>query len=293
MIVNQDGIDYNKIRFCEPMRRFQILLLVCFFTPPIWAGSPQCPEPFFTNRPPLQQKAYYELPIGNIHPREWLRQQLELMRDGLTGDLDERMTAMGGTNNCWLGGNVEGIKAFEGTSYWMDGLVPLAYILKDEKLIAKARTYIEWAFSHQQASGYFGPTGQEDCWERLPSFRFWNNRGSGGSERVAMVQSSGKRPPAAPRLRPRICERRMKTSVNTGEVSLLPAHEAGLGVKVRAKHGGGSEIQGFCFEKRFAKPSDRRFFFILIIRSSDHHNLSTESMAAHESRLGTKPGSRI
>jgi hypothetical protein len=33
----------------------------------------------------------------------------------------------------------------------------------------------------------------------------------------------------------------MKTSANTGEVSLPPAREAGWGVKVRAEHGGSSE----------------------------------------------------
>jgi hypothetical protein len=50
----------------------------------------------------------------------------------------------------------------------------------------------------------------------------------------------------------------MKTSVNTVEVSLPPAYEAGWGVKVRAEHGGGSEKHGFGVEKWLAKPGDGR-----------------------------------
>ena len=44
-------------------------------------------------------------------------------------------------------------------------------------------------------------------------------------------------------------EKRMKTSVNTGEVSLPAAQEAGRGVKVRAEQGGGFEKPGFGVEK--------------------------------------------
>jgi hypothetical protein len=43
-------------------------------------------------------------------------------------------------------------------------------------------------------------------------------------------------------------EKRMKTSVTTGEVSLHSAQEAGWDVRVRAEHGCGSEKHGFGFE---------------------------------------------
>jgi hypothetical protein len=44
-------------------------------------------------------------------------------------------------------------------------------------------------------------------------------------------------------------EKRMKTSVNTGEVSLPAAQEAGRGVKVRAEQGGGSENRVLALKK--------------------------------------------
>ena len=50
----------------------------------------------------------------------------------------------------------------------------------------------------------------------------------------------------------------MNTSVNTEEVSLHPAQEAGWGVKARAEHGGGSDKHGFGVAKLLAKPSDGR-----------------------------------
>jgi hypothetical protein len=53
-------------------------------------------------------------------------------------------------------------------------------------------------------------------------------------------------------------EKRMKTSVNRGEVSLSPAHEAGWGIKVRAEHGHSSEKPGLGVEKSLEPPTDGR-----------------------------------
>lgn len=132
-----------------------------------------------TNRPPLHPKAFAELPIGSIQPTGWLRLQLERMRDGLTGHLDERYPKVVGARNGWLGGDGDG---WERGPYWLDGLVPLAYILRDEKLMAKARPWIEWTLTHQEPSGYLGPrrfdheppveagiqkTPREDWWPRM------------------------------------------------------------------------------------------------------------------------------
>ncbi len=136
-------------------------------------------QPVVTNRAPLKPKAFNELPLGTIQPRGWLLTQLERQRDGLTGNLDARYEKIIGPRNGWLGGDGDG---WERGPYWLDGLVPLAYILKDEKLIAKARPWIEWSLANQDPSGYFGPrrfekeppkepgiqkTPREDWWPRM------------------------------------------------------------------------------------------------------------------------------
>jgi len=133
----------------------------------------------WTNRAPLHPKAFVELPLGSIEPRGWLRQQLERQRDGLTGDLDQRYSTIVGPRNGWLGGDGDG---WERGPYWLDGLVPLAYLLQDERLIAKAKPWIEWTLTQQEGSGYLGPkrfeqppkpepgmqkTPREDWWPRM------------------------------------------------------------------------------------------------------------------------------
>ena len=42
-------------------------------------------------------------------------------------------------------------------AYWLDGLLPLAYITENKKLIDKVQPWIEWTLASQQPNGYFGP----------------------------------------------------------------------------------------------------------------------------------------
>ena len=114
---------------------------------------------YIHNRAPLVDKPFLDLPLGAVHPRGWLLQQLRTMAAGLTGHLDERYTAVVGPRNGWLGGDGDG---WERGPYWIDGLLPLAYILQDEKLIAKTKPWIEWCLTHQQPDGYFGPEELND-----------------------------------------------------------------------------------------------------------------------------------
>jgi DUF1680 family protein len=81
-------------------------------------------------------------------------QQLQLMKSGMTGHLDELYPAVLGPRNGWLGGDGDG---WERGPYWLDGLVPLAWILEDEELKAKAMPWIEWTLNSQTEEGYFGP----------------------------------------------------------------------------------------------------------------------------------------
>lgn len=106
------------------------------------------------NRAPLKEKPYLELPLGSIQPQGWLLDQLHRMRDGMTGQLDSLYPSVMGERNGWLGGDGDG---WERGPYWIDGLLPLAYILDDQALKDKAQPWIEWTLTHQREDGYLGP----------------------------------------------------------------------------------------------------------------------------------------
>jgi DUF1680 family protein len=127
--------------------RYLILLLS-------FAAAAGGADTFRFNRPPLEPKPFAELPLGAIEARGWLHQQLKLMAAGMTGRLDEVYGEVVGRRNAWLGGDGD---AWERGPYWVDGLLPLAHILKDAGLQAKVRPWIEWTLANQRADGYIGP----------------------------------------------------------------------------------------------------------------------------------------
>ncbi|MGQ9619376.1 MAG: beta-L-arabinofuranosidase domain-containing protein [Bacteroidales bacterium] len=115
---------------------------------------------YYPNNPePLVQNAYIKLPLCSIKPEGWLRRQLEIQADGLTGNLDEFWPDL--VNSAWRGGEGE---AWERGPYYLDGLVPLAFILEDEKLISKIKKWIESIISSSTDSGWYGPARNKDRW---------------------------------------------------------------------------------------------------------------------------------
>ncbi|MBO9572817.1 MAG: glycoside hydrolase family 127 protein, partial [Chitinophagaceae bacterium] len=110
---------------------------------------------YYQNRAPLHPNPYINLPLGAIKPSGWLNVQLQKMKTGMTGQLDKLYPIVLGSRNGWLGGDGD---VWERGPYWIDGLVPLAYILNDEALKNKIKPWIEWSINNQMADGYFGPT---------------------------------------------------------------------------------------------------------------------------------------
>jgi len=101
-----------------------------------------------TLRPP----SFRPLPIGSIRPRGWLARQLRVQADGLSGHLDEFWPDV--KRSRWFGGDAEG---WERAPYWLDGVVPLAFILDDRALKAKVNRYMDYILTHQQGDGWLGP----------------------------------------------------------------------------------------------------------------------------------------
>jgi hypothetical protein len=108
------------------------------------------------NRAPLAPCPLAKLPIGAIEPRGWLRGQLELMRDGMTGHLEEVSHWVKPDGNAWLSKEGKGENGWEELPYWLKGVGDLGYVLRDERLTALARRWCEGVTAAQREDGYFG-----------------------------------------------------------------------------------------------------------------------------------------
>src|SRR5574344_2600639 len=110
-----------------------------------WASASLYPE----NPAPLAPEAFIELPLGAVKPDGWLRSQLKVQARGLTGHLDEFWDSL--FSSAWKG--LDG-DAWERGPYYLDGLVPLAYLLDDQRLISKIQPYIEYMLMTRQNTGW-------------------------------------------------------------------------------------------------------------------------------------------
>ena len=100
----------------------------------------------------LAAPVFNPLPLGSVMPKGWLLEQLKLQSSGLTGHLDEFWPDV--KDSGWIGGKAEG---WERAPYWLDGMVPMAYLTDDAKLKAKAKHWVDYILKHQTADGWLGP----------------------------------------------------------------------------------------------------------------------------------------
>ena len=85
---------------------------------------------------------------SELKPEGWLRRELEIQAEGLSGNLDKIWPDV--RDSRWIGGDREG---WERVPYWLDGFIPLAYILDDEDKIARAKRYIDAIVAGQRGDG--------------------------------------------------------------------------------------------------------------------------------------------
>jgi hypothetical protein len=144
------------------MKRYFIPVLILFLlslTSIAYSQQEQIVSTYIGNRFPLISKPYIELPLGAIKPEGWLKEELVRMKNGMTGHLDSLYEPVMGKRNGWLGGDGD---VWERGPYWIDGLLPLAYILDDKHLKEMVKPWIEWSLKSQNPNGYFGPDADRD-----------------------------------------------------------------------------------------------------------------------------------
>jgi len=104
----------------------------------------------------LAAPVFRPLPLGSIRPEGWLLRQLRLQRDGLTGHLDEFWPDV--AESQWFGGAAEG---WERAPYWLDGAIPVAFVLDDAALKERLARRVEHVVTHQRPDGWYAPYPQD------------------------------------------------------------------------------------------------------------------------------------
>lgn len=87
-----------------------------------------------------------------VKPFGWTGKQLKIQANGLSGNLDKVRRDV--RDSAWIGGDAEGL---ERVPYWLDGFIPLAYLLDDEDMKARAKKYIDAIISYQKQDGWICP----------------------------------------------------------------------------------------------------------------------------------------
>ena len=91
-----------------------------------------------------------------LKSKGWLKRQLEIQAEGLCGNLDKIWPDV--RDSAWIGGDCEG---WERVPYWLDGFIPLAYLLENEDMICRAKRYIDAIIASQREDGWICPCNEE------------------------------------------------------------------------------------------------------------------------------------
>ena len=99
-----------------------------------------------------------------LRPEGWMRRQLEIQAEGLSGNLDKVWKDV--RDSAWIGGTAEG---WERVPYWLDGFIPLAYLLDNKDMIERAKKYVDAILAQQKPSGWICPCTED----KIPGYDSW------------------------------------------------------------------------------------------------------------------------
>lgn len=105
----------------------------------------------------LNKPVFTLFPVHELKPEGWLLQQLQIQAEGLSGNLDKFWPDI--KDSQWIGGDKEG---WERVPYWLDGFIPLAWLLEKDDMKARAAKYIDFILMHQNKDGWICPGDEKD-----------------------------------------------------------------------------------------------------------------------------------
>ena len=114
----------------------------------------------------LREPDFRPFPFAGITPRGWLAEQLRIQARGLSGQLDRFWPDI--KESAWIGGRAEG---WERMPCWLDGVIPLAWLLRNQALMRRIEGYLDYIIGHQHDDGWLGPRVEDraeaaDLWSQ-------------------------------------------------------------------------------------------------------------------------------
>lgn len=112
----------------------------------------------------LTSPKYSFFTSDEIKPQGWMKRQLQIQADGLAGNLDKVWRDV--KDSMWIGGDSD---SWERVPYWLDGFIPLAYLLDNDDMKKRAQKYIDKIIDSQCEDGWICPCpaerrGEYDMW---------------------------------------------------------------------------------------------------------------------------------
>ncbi|MDF2685756.1 MAG: hypothetical protein K0S55_937 [Clostridia bacterium] len=104
----------------------------------------------------LKDTVFTHIPVQELKPQGWILNQLKIQANGISGNLDKFWPDI--KDSKWIGGTAEG---WERVPYWLDGFIPLAWLLDNEDMKTRARFYIEEIIKRQESDGWLCPTKEQ------------------------------------------------------------------------------------------------------------------------------------
>jgi Beta-L-arabinofuranosidase, GH127 len=156
----------------KPVNRKAGVVFVCCLLTGALVVNAQTNSFYTSNKVPLLKEHFIKLPVTAFKPGGWLKQALELQRDGLTGNLGEISIWLSKQDNAWLSKDGKGKYGWEELPYWLKGYANIGYMLRDAGMIKEAKFWIDAVLNNQRESGDFGPMvlrkGKRDFWTNMP-----------------------------------------------------------------------------------------------------------------------------
>ncbi|KAL3419815.1 duf1680 domain containing protein [Phlyctema vagabunda] len=139
----------------------------------------------------LAPYTYDILPIGDVKPEGWMLDQLQLQGSGLSGNLFTFYRYV--QNSLWLGGTEEYSELHEAAPYWYNAIVPLAYVLDDERLKDQANYFLDYQLKTQAGDGWLGPEttkAERGIWARCLLLQGMMNHAIADPQQTQKIVSS-------------------------------------------------------------------------------------------------------